>query len=454
MATVYKAFDTRLERDVAVKIIRVGQFGQDVIEHILKRFEREAKALARLTHPNIVHVNDFGEHEGVPYLVMDYLSGGTLKEHMRLPMPWQAATRLLIPVASALDYAHQNKIIHRDVKPANILLTASGQPMLTDFGIAKILETEAGQTLTGTGVGIGTPEYMAPEQGMGRLVDGRADIYSLGIVFYELVTAHKPYTADTPMAVVFKHISDPLPDPREFMSDLPESVARGLFKALAKQPEDRYARMSDFEQALEALLANPASPQPAQEVKAAEKTPAIAQEPVIANPDLDTTVIDNPGTFDALDVAVPNPEPQVGQKTRSLGLWIGLGVLGMIAIAVLVAWLANGEVSARLATATHSFTPTTTQTRPPSATITPGPEYPIGMGIGSTLISERDGMTLVSALIQQGLVDEFHLFVNPAAIGSGLSIFKDLNRKQNLKLVKVLPFECGIVVLNYELRRD
>jgi serine/threonine protein kinase len=253
MATVYKAYDTRLERDVAVKIIRIDQFPPAALEKVLKRFEREAKSLAKLTHPNIVHINDFGEHEGVPYLVMDYLPGGTLKERMSLPMTWQAATRLLIPVASALEYAHENKIIHRDVKPANILLTKKGQPMVTDFGIAKLLETESGQTLTGTGVGIGTPEYMAPEQGMGRPVDRRADIYSLGVVFYELVTAHKPYTADTPMAVVFKHISDPLPDPRQFMPDLPESVARVLFKALAKEPEDRYASMEDFAAAIEGL---------------------------------------------------------------------------------------------------------------------------------------------------------------------------------------------------------
>ncbi len=255
MATVYKAFDTRLERDVAVKIIRVDKFGRLDIDGILKRFEREAKALARLTHPNIVHVNDYGEHEGIPYLVMDFLPGGTLKERMRSAVTWQAATRLIIPVASALDYAHQNKIIHRDVKPANILLTASGQPMLTDFGIAKILESEAGQTLTGTGVGIGTPEYMAPEQGMGRKVDGRADIYSLGIVFYELVTGRKPYTADTPMAVVFKHISDPLPDPRQFVPNLPENIARVIFKALAKNPDDRYEEMSSFLSALENSMA-------------------------------------------------------------------------------------------------------------------------------------------------------------------------------------------------------
>ena len=138
MATVFKAYDTRLERDVAVKIIRVGQFGHDVIDSILKRFEREAKVLARLSHSNIVKVLDFGEHEGVPYLVMDYLPGGTLKEKLGQPMPWLQAARLLLPVSQALAYAHRQGVIHRDVKPNNILMGHSGDPMLTDFGIAKL----------------------------------------------------------------------------------------------------------------------------------------------------------------------------------------------------------------------------------------------------------------------------------------------------------------------------
>jgi serine/threonine protein kinase len=145
-------------------------------------------------------------------------------------------------------------MIHRDVKPANILLTESGQPMLSDFGIAKVLETtdETG-TLTGTGVGIGTPEYMAPEQGLGRGVDHRADIYSLGVVFYELVTGRKPYTADTPMAILLKQASEPLPRPKQFVRDLPEGVEKILFKALAKDPKDRFQSMGDFAVALEKL---------------------------------------------------------------------------------------------------------------------------------------------------------------------------------------------------------
>ena len=171
MATVYKAYDTRLETEVAFKVIRTEQFAPAVLERVLRRFEREAKALARLTHPNIVKVTDYGEHEGAPFLVMEYLPGGTLKhllaERAGRPLPWEEAVRLLLPIARALHFAHQEGFIHRDVKPSNILITRSGEPMLSDFGIAKLLESEE-TTLTGTGVGVGTPEYMAPEQWTGK----------------------------------------------------------------------------------------------------------------------------------------------------------------------------------------------------------------------------------------------------------------------------------------------
>jgi tRNA A-37 threonylcarbamoyl transferase component Bud32 len=254
MATVYKAYDTRLERDVAVKVIRTDLFGPAMIEAILKRFDREAKGLARLTHPNIVGVIDYGEYEGSPYLVMTYLVGGTLKKMLGQRMPWQEAVRLLLPIAHALEFAHQHNIIHRDVKPSNILLTENGQPMLTDFGIAKILDLEEGQTLTAPGVGIGTPEYMSPEQGLGRAVDARTDVYSLGIVFYELITGRKPYIADTPMAVLEKHLHDPLPRPSSLVPDLPDDVEKLLLKSLAKETRDRYQSMDELAAALENLL--------------------------------------------------------------------------------------------------------------------------------------------------------------------------------------------------------
>jgi len=254
MATVYKAYDTRLETDVAVKVIRTDELSPKALGRALKRFEREAKALARLTHANIVKVTDFGEYEGRPYLVMEYLPGGTLKQRLAGgPMPWREAIRLLLPIARALDYAHRQGMIHRDVKPSNILITEDGDPLLTDFGIAKILDEEATVDLTGTSAAVGTPEYMAPEQATSKSVDARADIYSLGIVLYEILTGRKPFVADTPMAVLIKQATEPLPRPTQFTRDLPPRLEQTLLKALAKNPDDRYQSMGELAAALEGM---------------------------------------------------------------------------------------------------------------------------------------------------------------------------------------------------------
>jgi serine/threonine protein kinase len=268
MATVYKAHDTRLERNVAIKVIRNDLFGAAVLERMLKRFEREARALAKLSHPNIVKVLDYGEYEGAPYFVMEYLPGGTLKEKLGgRRVAWQDALRLLIPIAQALAYAHENKIIHRDIKPSNILITQSGEPMLSDFGIARILEDDTTTELTASGAGIGTPEYMAPEQGMGQS-DERADIYALGIVLYQMVTGHVPYRADTPMAILLKKNQEPLPRPRQFVPSLPESVENLLVKALARDPVNRYQTtrevVATFDRLLrgETIVAPPPPPPP------------------------------------------------------------------------------------------------------------------------------------------------------------------------------------------------
>jgi serine/threonine protein kinase len=254
MAYVYKAYDNRLDRFVALKVIIASQEDNDTF---LKRFDREAKALARLSHPHIVKVHDYGEEDGSPYLVMEYLEGGSLREKMGTAIPYADAARLLIPMCQALQYAHQMKIVHRDVKPANILLTRSGIPMLTDFGIAKIVAGTGSGELTGTGVGIGTPDYMSPEQGQAHNIDARSDIYSLGVVFYELVTGVKPFRADTPMATILKHITEPLPRPRLYISNLPNTVENIIFKAMAKNPDHRYQSMSEFANALERLVVTP-----------------------------------------------------------------------------------------------------------------------------------------------------------------------------------------------------
>ena len=251
MATVYKAFDTSLERNVAIKIIR-PDVGEIDPSNFLKRFQREARALAQLDHPYILKVLDYGEQEGIPYLVMPFVPGGTLKQRMGQPIPYQPAAALLAPIARALQHAHEQNIIHRDVKPANILISQSGAPLLSDFGIAKVIAGETGTQLTGTGASIGTPDYMAPEQWLGVSSPG-TDIYSLGVVFYEMVTGRKPYSADTPAAVMLKHMHDPLPRPSSLVPGLPEGVEQVLFKALAKEPENRFQGMAPFAAALEKL---------------------------------------------------------------------------------------------------------------------------------------------------------------------------------------------------------
>jgi serine/threonine protein kinase len=255
MATVYKAYDTRLEREVAIKFIRTNLFGTAVLENILKRFEREAKSLASLSHPNIVKVYDFGNYEGTPYLVMEYISGGTLKSRMEKenPIGWEKSLRLLLPIARALESAHQAGTIHRDIKPGNILLTSQGQPILTDFGIAKILETDEMSTITGSGVGIGTPAYMAPEQWANKAV-AQSDVYGLGVVLYEMITGRKPYLADTPAEFILKQATEPLPHPSLFTPGLPIAVEKLLIKALAIKLSDRYESIAEFANEIEKLI--------------------------------------------------------------------------------------------------------------------------------------------------------------------------------------------------------
>ncbi|NMB90445.1 MAG: protein kinase, partial [Chloroflexi bacterium] len=260
MAVVYKAFDTNLNCDVAVKFIRIQKLSGDNNRLVLKRFKTEAQKTAALIHPNIVPVTDYGEHDGIPYLVMKYLPSGTLKQALQQrmhskagPYPYREAAAILAPIARALDTAHQSGLVHRDVKPSNILLTPGGQPMLTDFGVAKILESDETFDQTGLGIGIGAPAYMAPEQWEGKDIDGRADVYALGITFYELITGRVPYQADTVPAILIKVMRDPLPRPQEFVKGIPDEVERVLVKALARDKQHRYPDMASFAAALEQL---------------------------------------------------------------------------------------------------------------------------------------------------------------------------------------------------------
>jgi len=392
MATVYKAYDTRLERPVAIKVIRTDQFAPAVLEQVLRRFEREAKALAQLSHPNIVHVHDYGEYEDAPYLVMEYLPGGVLKSKLGTAMPWREAVRLLLPIAQALAYAHEHNIVHRDVKPSNILLTDKGQPMLSDFGIAKILENEQTAGLTTTGMGVGTPEYMAPEQWTGQ-AGPLADLYSLGVVLYELVTGRKPYTADTPAAIMLKQANDPLPRPRQFAPDLPESVEKVLFKALAKSPDDRYEGMGEFTVALESLISGhklPADVQPEQTKQVEQATllvggagrQAIPSTPKVSAPPRRRLKLGKTGGW----VAV------IGFLVVVCILFVALG-FGLLKLAQRGIGPLTGFVDS-LATSTQIPTGIPTASEPSSTETIPPTEAPTPAA-GSTRIRPADGLTMV-----------------------------------------------------------
>lgn len=328
MATVYKALDTRLEAHVAVKVVRMEYIPPSALDQTIKRFEREAKSLARLTHPNIVKVMDYGDHDGNPFLVMEYLSGGTLKQRIKGgAIPWQEAVGLLMPITQALGYAHKQNLIHRDVKSSNIMFIETGQPMLTDFGMAKLFNAEKTSELTNTGMGVGTPEYMAPEQWMGR-VSVRSDIYSLGVVLYETITEKKPYTADTPAALLLKQANDPLPSPRRYARDLPEKVEKVLFKALAKE-EKRYQSMGEFSSALESLLGGPSH---AIESIAVNSRP---QQYRFKQNDRDATVIQGL-THDDLEWIANKPGVKPGIKNW----WIGvIGAVCLVIAGMIISWL-------------------------------------------------------------------------------------------------------------------
>ncbi|MBZ0303849.1 MAG: protein kinase [Anaerolineae bacterium] len=250
MADVYKAFQPGLERFVAIKVM-LGHLAMD--EEFIERFRREARSVGQLRHPHIVNVFDFGIERDVYYMVMEFIRGDNLKAHIaRHPdgMSLDDALRVTSQIADALDYAHKAGMIHRDVKPANIMFVDDDlqQAILTDFGIAHILSQPG---LTASGAMVGTPAYLSPEIAAGRNADERADLYGLGIILYEMLTGRVPYEADTPMAVIMKHVNAPLPSPSEYGRELPEAVEKIILKAMMKNPDDRYQTAAEMKAALD-----------------------------------------------------------------------------------------------------------------------------------------------------------------------------------------------------------
>jgi serine/threonine-protein kinase len=252
MATVFKAYHASLDRYVAIKVLHPA-FKAD--PQFFERFKREARIVAKLEHPHIIPIYDFNEHKGEPYLVMRFIEGDTLKPTLTgQPMPPQQMLQLMRPVCQALAYAHQQGVLHRDIKPSNIMVTKDGNVFLTDFGLARMVQ--AGESTLSQDMLVGTPQYISPEQAQGvKELDGRTDIYSLGVVLFEMCTGRVPFNADTPFATIHNHIYAPLPLPSAINPSIDPAVERLLLKALAKEPEDRFATATDLLSLLETTLA-------------------------------------------------------------------------------------------------------------------------------------------------------------------------------------------------------
>ena len=254
MATVYKATDMVLKRYVAVKILR-DEFTTD--EEFIKRFETEAQSAARLTHPNIVSIYDVGVDAGIYYIVMELIQGKTLKEIIveeKGPLPWKWSVNVAIQIASALEMAHKNNIIHRDIKPHNIIITEDGIAKVTDFGIAKAVSNS---TITAFGKTIGSVHYFSPEHARGGYTDAKSDLYSLGVVLYEMVTGRVPFDADTPVSIALKHMQEPPVPPIEVNPNLPEALNNIILKTLQKDPMYRYQTATELLVDLRKALKNP-----------------------------------------------------------------------------------------------------------------------------------------------------------------------------------------------------
>lgn len=332
LATVYKAYQPDLKRWVAVKVLHYR--GQEA----LVRFQREAQAVARLRHRNIVIVYSYGEEDHWPYIVMEYIEGGTLADRLKgEPMDWIKTVDLMIPITEALGYAHENGVIHRDVKPSNILMPQEDWPLLADFGLIKIDDTRQ-ENLTGPGTSLGTPAYVAPEQARGLEIDHRADIYSVGVVLFEMITGRLPFDYANPNKVLLAHTSEPVPPPRKFNIHCPAALERVILTAMQKSPDQRYQHMDEMTKALKEALhssdARPlfATPPSAKPIQTRELDPA-AVRPYLKEQPSDSTTLPANTRLLLLEKKVSIPLPSrdtliIGRTYKDLVADIDLGPYG------------------------------------------------------------------------------------------------------------------------------
>ena len=289
MGAVYKAYQASLGRYVAIKVLPPQTAGDPAFAD---RFAQEARAIGKLRHPNIVTAFDFTQQGDIAFLVSDYIDGGTLADQLGSPLPLEYAIGILGPIAGALDYAHARGVVHRDIKPQNVLLTREGTPVLTDFGLAKIVGPGSGMTQAGSLMG--TADYMAPELAGGAESAGpAADQYALGIIAYQMLVGRHPFPSDNPLSALMAHVNKPVPLPSQLGVVLPPGVEAALLRALAKKPEDRFARSGDFVRALApsqfslptpAPTTFPAPTSPSQPPIVVAAGPAVAATPVESAP--------------------------------------------------------------------------------------------------------------------------------------------------------------------------
>jgi len=381
MATVYKAHQPSLNRYVALKVLAPFHAEQPGFS---ERFQREAQAVANLHHPNVLPVYDFGQEGDYSFIAMRYVEGArTLKEVMETPRSLQQVADLIGQVGAALDHAHQRGVVHRDVKPSNVLMDGDWA-LLTDFGIAKI--TEASVKLTGTGVGIGTPAYMSPEQGQGLPVDHRTDVYSLGIILFEMLTGQIPHDAETPFGIVIKRISEPLPEPRIINPDISQPVESVILKALASDPAERFQTAGEMAHALtQAAKGFPGIPTAEPVVPSVPVEPVITPPPSVPPIEAPPLAPTEPAATRARAAVPPERRPERKPKRRPPPwVWGALGgVILLLGLGLSLALRGGGGEPTAVAekpTETRQMTPAATRqptdTRSPTATEQPPPATP------------------------------------------------------------------------------
>ncbi|MCC7117684.1 MAG: serine/threonine protein kinase [Anaerolineales bacterium] len=362
MATVYKAYHAALDRYVALKVLHPA-FHQD--QTFTARFQREARVVAKLEHPHIVPIYDYSEHEARPYLVMKFIEGDTLKARFSSgPLSAAEIEKVVDSVGSALAYAHKQGILHRDVKPSNVLLATDGTIYLADFGLARI--AEAGESTLSSDSIMGTPQYISPEQAMGaKDLDSGTDIYSFGVMLYEMIVGQVPFSADTPFSIIHDHIYTPLPLPMSVNPNVPEPVQRVLLKALAKQRADRYASVDEMCAAFKNAWREAGVPM--------QGSSLSVHSSMLKDANAGKTVASQTKVN-----AVESGPAKSPAKKRSVWMWVAVGLAILLCLAAAV--VVRRQVLNRKDTPTVAPTPalaaTTTALPPPSPPVQQTPINP------------------------------------------------------------------------------